>query len=51
MGYGQFDMLLEIPIIAGYCEIMMDAGMYADLMPDIPGLSKENLMNILIRRQ
>lgn len=42
MGYGQFDMLMDTPIIAGYCEIMMDDGMYADLMTDIPGLKKEN---------
>jgi hypothetical protein len=40
MGYGDFDMLMNIPIIAGYCEIMMDNGMYADLMTDIPGLEK-----------
>ena len=42
MGYGQFDMLMDMPIIAGYCEVMMDDGMYADLMTDIPGLEKEN---------
>jgi hypothetical protein len=42
MGYGRYDMLLDTPIIAGYCEIMMDDGMYADLMTDIPGLEKEN---------
>lgn len=42
MGYGRYDMLLDTPIIAGYCEIMMDDGMYADLMMDIPGLEKEN---------
>jgi hypothetical protein len=38
MGYGQFDMLMRVPIIAGYCEIMMDDGIYADLMTEIPGL-------------
>lgn len=42
MGYGRYDMLLDTPIIAGYCEIMMDDGMYADLMTDVPGLEKEN---------
>ena len=42
MGYGRYDMLIDVPIIAGYCEIMMDDGMYADLMTDIPGLDKEN---------
>lgn len=41
MGYGRYDMLTRVPIIAGYCEIMMDDGMYADLMTDIPGLDKE----------
>lgn len=40
MGYGRYDMLLDVPIIAGYCEVMMDDGMYADLMTDIPGLDK-----------
>lgn len=40
MGYGRYDMLMDTPIIAGYCEIMMDDGMYADLMTDIPGLEK-----------
>lgn len=41
MGYGRFDMLIDVPIIAGYCEIMMDDGIYADLMTDIPGLDKD----------
>jgi hypothetical protein len=40
MSYGRFDMLMDVPIIAGYCEIMMDDGIYADLMTDIPGLEK-----------
>jgi hypothetical protein len=40
MGYGQFDMLMEVPIIAGYCEIMLDNGLYADLMTNIPGLQQ-----------
>lgn len=42
MGYGRYDMLLDVPIIAGYCEVMMDDGMYADLMTDIPGLDRNN---------
>ena len=40
IGYGRFDMLMDVPIIAGYCEIMMDDGVYADLMTEIPGLEK-----------
>ncbi|MFL9481892.1 hypothetical protein ACI6Q2_03880 [Chitinophagaceae bacterium LWZ2-11] len=40
MGYGEFDVLMDTPIIAGYCEIMMDNGIYADLMMDITGLEK-----------
>lgn len=40
-GYGRFEELLRAQIIAGYCEIMMDSGMYADLMTEIPGLPKE----------
>ena len=35
-------MLLYTPIVAGYCEILMDEGMYADLMTDIPGLNKDS---------
>lgn len=42
MGYGEFDMLMDVPIIAGYCEIMLDQGMYADLMTDISGLDSKN---------
>jgi hypothetical protein len=42
MGYGRFDVLETTPIMAGYCEIVMDNGMYADLMTEIPGLSKED---------
>jgi hypothetical protein len=42
MGYGEFEMLMNVPIIAGYCEIIMDDGMYADLMTDIPGLEQLN---------
>jgi len=42
MGYGRFEMLETAPILAGYCEIMMDSGMYADLMTEIPGLAKED---------
>jgi len=41
MDYGQFDVLMTIPIIAGYCEILMDDGMYVDLMTEIPGLDKD----------
>ena len=40
MDYGRFDELLRVPIIAGYCEIMMDNGMYADLMTEMKGLDK-----------
>lgn len=36
MGYGRYNMLLDMPIIAGYCEVLTDDGMYADLMTDIP---------------
>ncbi|MEQ8417526.1 MAG: nucleotidyltransferase [Imperialibacter sp.] len=38
LGYGRFDSLLHVPMIAGYCEIMMDDGMYVDLMAQIPGI-------------
>lgn len=38
-GYGRFDSLLTTQIVPGYCEIIMDNGMYADLMTEIPGLN------------
>jgi len=38
LGYGRMEELLRVPLLAGYCEIMMDDGMYIDLMSDIPGL-------------
>jgi len=41
-GYGRFDSLLTTQMIPGYCEIMMDDGIYADLMTEIPGLNKED---------
>jgi hypothetical protein len=40
IGYGRFDMLLNVPIVAGYCEILMDNGMYADLMTEVKGLNQ-----------
>lgn len=39
--YGRYDMLLTLPMVPGYCEILMNNGMYADLMTEIPGLSKD----------
>jgi hypothetical protein len=38
MGYGRMDELLRIPILPGYCEILMDSGIYIDLMTQIKGL-------------
>ena len=38
LGYGRMEELLKVPLLAGYCEIMMVDGMYIDLMADIPGL-------------
>lgn len=41
MGYGEFNVLMDVPIIAGYCEIVMNEGIYADLMTDMPGLEQQ----------
>jgi predicted nucleotidyltransferase len=38
LGYGKMDELLRVPLLAGYCEIMMDGGMYVDLMSQLTGL-------------
>ena len=37
-GYGRFDELMEAPIIPGFCEILMDNGLFADLMTVVAGL-------------
>ena len=42
LGYGRLEPLLRAPFIAGYCEVMMDDGMYADLMAELPGLPSQN---------
>ncbi len=42
MGYGYLEPILRMPFIAGYSEIMMDDGMYADLMSALPGLNPED---------
>ena len=51
MGYGKMEELLDLPILAGYCEIMMDDGFYVDLMTSIPGLDPENYDDQYTRRQ
>ena len=38
MGYGRMDELLRVPILPGYCEILMESGIYIDLMTQIKGL-------------
>ena len=50
LGYGRMDMLLTIPILPGYCEIMMDDGMYLDLMTEIKGLDSKNFDEQYSRR-
>jgi predicted nucleotidyltransferase len=42
MGYGRMEELSKVPLLAGYCEVMMDDGMYIDLMSDIPGLDSSD---------
>lgn len=34
--------LLELPMIPGFCEIMLDNGMYADLMSEIIGFTQQD---------
>lgn len=40
MGYGRVEALNTVPMFAGYCEILLDNGMYADLMESILGFEK-----------
>lgn len=42
LGFGKFDPLLTTPMIPGYCEILLDNGMYADLMDRILGFQQED---------
>ncbi len=37
LGYGTFEELRRIPLIPGFCDIMLDNGIYADLMNRITG--------------
>lgn len=50
MGYGRMETLIDVPIIAGYCEIMMDDGFYVDLMTSIPGLDPKDYAAQYARR-
>jgi len=40
IGYGRIEELMQAPLIAGYCEIMLDHGMYADFMNSILGFDE-----------
>lgn len=51
MGYGRMDALMKVPILAGYCEIMMDDGFYVDLMTKIPGLNPDDYDEQFERRK
>lgn len=42
VGYGKLEPLLRAPLVPGYCEVLMDDGMYADLMSVLPGLKAED---------
>jgi hypothetical protein len=39
---GYFEELLTAPLIAGYCEVLLDSGLYADFMNTIIGFEKED---------
>jgi predicted nucleotidyltransferase len=51
MGYGRMEELMRVPILAGYCEIMMDDGFYVDLMTSIPGLEAADYDSQFERRK
>lgn len=40
--FGRFDALLEIPMLPGFCEILLDNGIYVDLMDHIHGYRSED---------
>jgi hypothetical protein len=37
MGYGNFSQLADAPFLPGFCEIMMDSGIYIDLLDRVYG--------------
>lgn len=42
LGFGKFEPLLTTQMIPGYCEILLDNGMYADLMDRITGFQQKD---------
>lgn len=42
LGIGNFPELMEVPFLAGYCEILLEHGIYADLMDAVLGFSKDD---------
>lgn len=40
MGYGSLDSLMTAKLIPGYCEILLDSGLYADVMGYINGFGQ-----------
>jgi hypothetical protein len=42
MGYGEIEELMRVPLLPGYCEVMLDSGIYADLMDSILGFTKDD---------
>lgn len=42
MQYGRMEELMKVPFLAGYCEVMLDNGVYADFMNSILGFEEED---------
>lgn len=51
MGYGRFEALMTAPFIAGYCEVMLDNGIYADIMNSIIGFEEKNFQECYARAE
>jgi Nucleotidyl transferase of unknown function (DUF2204) len=49
LGYGRFNELMTVPFIAGYCEILLDNGIYVDFMNSILGFKEIDFDNCFRR--
>ncbi|MCB0669117.1 MAG: nucleotidyltransferase [Saprospiraceae bacterium] len=45
LGMGRYTELMDAPLIPGFCEIMLDHGIYVDLMKDIFGFNQSDFQN------
>ena len=42
LGYGKFEALMTAPFLPGFCEILMDSGIYIDILGYVHGYKPED---------